>query len=238
MKNKKIIQKIVQWDKKIAIRWNAAGGKPITYVLKSVSFFGRETIWLLFLYYFLFIWYDNRVFVFIGTSFLLGLIIIVPIKNKINRKRPYEEMEDIILLEREQISKSFPSWHMYNIIAQGLTFGFLFNSIYIIFFTLVFSVFVGFSRIQLGVHYPSDVISGSILGIAGFIITIFLFGPLLFWILLYFEQISIHKIYHRQINPMLFSQIWYILIAIGFLIVILYSSVHKIIILRKRAKKD
>ena len=80
------------------------------------------------LYIYLFIWYDRAFFVFLGTSFLFGLIIVVPIKKKINRKRPFEEMKDIVLLEREQISNSFPSWHMYNIVAQGLTFGYLFNS--------------------------------------------------------------------------------------------------------------
>lgn len=236
MDKKTFIFKIKQWDQKNVLRWNGKGGKLVTYILKFVSFFGRETIWLLMLYYYLFIWYDRAFFVFLGTSFLFGLIIVVPIKKKINRKRPFEEMKDIVLLEREQISNSFPSWHMYNIVAQGLTFGYLFNSPLIAILFLLFAIPVGFSRVQLGVHYPSDVIIGYLLGFIGFILTIFLVGPLFLLMVIYFEQISVSPIYHQQINPMLFTQIWYILLSIGLLTLILYSSIHKIIILKRRAK--
>jgi undecaprenyl-diphosphatase len=238
MKTKAFFEKVEQWDKKIILKYNRIRGKPFKYLLKFISFFGRETIWLLLLYLFLFIWYDNSLFVYLGTSFLFGLIIVVPIKKKVSRKRPFEVMEDVKLLEREQISKSFPSWHMYNVVAQGLTIGFLLNSPLIAILMLLFAVLVGFSRIQLGVHYPSDVIIGYILGFVGFLLTIFLVGPLFLWIALYFEQISIHPIYHQQINLMLFTNIWYLILCIAFLILVIYSSLHKIVILRKKARKN
>ncbi len=236
MEQSKTIENVKQWDKKIALKWNGLGGKPVTYFLKVISFFGRETIWLLLLYFYLFIFYDREFFVYLGTSFLFGLIIIVPIKNKINRKRPFEELDDIVLFEREQISKSFPSWHMYNIVAQGLTLGFLFNSTLIAILMLIFALPVGFSRIQLGVHYPSDVIIGYLIGFIGFFLAIFLVGPLFILLVRFFEQISVHPIYYQQINPMLITQIWYLILCIGILVLILYSSIYKIIRLRKKAK--
>ena len=75
MNEKYSLKRIREWDKKIVLKYNGWGGKPITYLLKFISFFGRETIWLLLLYLYLFIWYDRNMFVFLGTSFLFGLII-------------------------------------------------------------------------------------------------------------------------------------------------------------------
>ena len=61
-------------------------------------------------------------------------------------------------------SFSFPSAHAMNIFAQATLFTFLFPAKSVFFF--LFAIVIGISRIYLGVHYPSDVASGALMGSA------------------------------------------------------------------------
>jgi len=80
-----LINRVDEWDKKVILKYNGIGGKPFTYFLKFVSFFGRETIWLALMAFFLFVWYDPFLLSYITITFLIGLLIIAPIK-KTNQK--------------------------------------------------------------------------------------------------------------------------------------------------------
>ena len=46
MEFKEFSNRIDQWDQKIILRYNGLGGKPITIILRFISFLGRETLWL------------------------------------------------------------------------------------------------------------------------------------------------------------------------------------------------
>ena len=59
-------------------------------------------------------------------------------------------------------SFSFPSAHAMNIFAQATLFTFLFPAKSVFFF--LFAIVIGISRIYLGVHYPSDVAGGALMG--------------------------------------------------------------------------
>ena len=95
MEIKKILQKIDDWDKKIILKYNGIGGNSLTNFLKIISFSGRESIWMFLMVYFLFIFYDPMIFSFISSIFLLGVLIIAPIKKYANRNRPFESLEDM-----------------------------------------------------------------------------------------------------------------------------------------------
>jgi len=230
MDSKDFFNKINNWDQRIILKLNEIGGKAFTKLLKVISFLGRETIWLFLMVFYLFIIYDPKLFSHISSIFLLGVVIIAPIKKCFNRDRPFETLKDIRVLERKPMSRSFPSWHAYNVASQGLLLAFLLNSIGIAIIVLIFTMVVSFSRIQLGVHYPSDVIFGFFIGIIGFVIAITILAPLLMKIIKLVEQVIKIPIYYQIFNPLLIENIFYLFIVIAMLIVITLLAIHKRII--------
>ena len=227
MESKKIFNKLNNWDQKIILKYNGIGGKFFTNFLKIVSFLGRETLWILLMVFYLFIWYAPFLFSNISTIFLLGVIIIAPLKKSFDRERPFETLKDINVLERKPTSRSFPSWHAYNVISQGLLFAYLLNSIAITIIVFIFAVSVSFSRIQLGVHYPSDVIFGFFIGIIGFFLAVIFLAPILLRIITFFEQFYGGTIHYHVFNPLLFENIWYLILVIFVTIVILVVAINK-----------
>ncbi|MCR5539764.1 MAG: phosphatase PAP2 family protein [Ruminococcus sp.] len=91
------------------------------------------------------------------------LICNVILKNIIARVRPYEVIDDLKLMVGKQNDWSFPSGH-----ASG---GFCMSTVIfreaprkIGIPVLIFALLISLSRLYVGVHYPSDVICGIILG--------------------------------------------------------------------------
>ncbi|MFX0175291.1 MAG: phosphatase PAP2 family protein [Candidatus Hodarchaeota archaeon] len=227
MESKQIFDKVDNWDRKIVLKYNGFGGKTSTFFLKFISFFGRETIWLLLMWYYFFVWYDPLIFSFITTTFILGLLIIAPVKKLFERARPFETLKEVKVLERKPTSRSFPSWHAYNVTSQGLLIGYFLNSLLITIIIMGFTVLVAFSRIQLGVHYPSDVIAGYLFGIFGFLLSVGIFAPLLISLISIIEFIIGIEIYYRMINIYLFQNVWYFILCIGVVILIILFATFK-----------
>ncbi|MHA2392923.1 MAG: phosphatase PAP2 family protein, partial [Promethearchaeota archaeon] len=93
----------------------------------------------------------------------------------------------------------------------------------------ILAILVSFSRIQLGVHYPSDVIIGCFIGIIGFFISIYFIGPLLEIIIVYFEQFAVHEVEYHQLNSLLFEHNWYFFICSLIYVIIILSASYKMI---------
>lgn len=211
--NNPYIDYIDQWDKRIILKYNKFGNKYFQYFLKTVSFFGRSTVWMFLTAFFIFLWYDPYLSGYIGITFINGIWMNMFIKTAINRKRPFESLNGIVIFEPRPHSRSFPSWHAYNGVSQAIILAYLGDSPLFLVLLTIFSVLIGFSRIKLGVHYPSDVIAGFILGIIGAIITITFLGPLSVLILKNIEPLILFEIHYRRLNPML-ENIWYVLACI------------------------
>ena len=85
------------------------------------------------------------------------------LKLLVQRPRPCHVLPHVDLLVGCSRSFSFPSNHASNVFALGAYFSFCYRRLLAP--ALIIFLAVGLSRIYLGVHYPSDVAGGAIVGL-------------------------------------------------------------------------
>ncbi len=85
------------------------------------------------------------------------------LKYSIHRDRPFVTYPDI-LKKSNAGSPSFPSGHTSNAFAAATSISLSYPKWYIIAPSYLWAGTVGFSRMDLGVHYPSDVLAGAVIG--------------------------------------------------------------------------
>ena len=93
-------------------------------------------------------------------SFLIDNVLL---KNLVARTRPYEVIEGLTYLVKKPVDYSFPSGHTGTSFATAVVLFLSFPKKYSFWF-LVLAVLIGFSRLYVGVHYPTDVLAGAIIG--------------------------------------------------------------------------
>lgn len=101
----------------------------------------------------------------IGTGVITTVGVTTVLKYSINRKRPFNYDSDIIKLGSGG-SPSFPSGHTTEAFALATTLSLAYPKWYIIAPVYSWASAVGYSRMHLGVHYPSDVLMGAIVGVS------------------------------------------------------------------------
>lgn len=93
---------------------------------------------------------------------LVGTLLYKWLKGKTLRPRPYEVRQDIWLTGTPLDKFSFPSGHtLHAVVFSVVALGY-YPALSII--VVPFTVMVGLSRVVLGLHYPSDVLAGALIG--------------------------------------------------------------------------
>jgi membrane-associated phospholipid phosphatase len=97
------------------------------------------------------------------ASTVLNVAVTNALKYSVNRERPFITYPDIIK-KTDTHSPSFPSGHTANAFAAATSFSLAYPEWYIIAPSFVYAGTVAYSRMHLGVHYPSDVAAGAVIG--------------------------------------------------------------------------
>lgn len=100
---------------------------------------------------------------FIGETFLASAFITVVSKKIIKTDRPYDTYTMIQPVVSEA-SYSMPSGHTSTAFATATSLSLAYPKWYVVAPSFVWAGAIGYSRMHLGVHYPSDVLAGALVG--------------------------------------------------------------------------
>ena len=98
-----------------------------------------------------------------GAGILLANALSVSLKYAVHRKRPFAEYDDIQKAGRAG-PYSFPSGHTTSSFAAATSLCLAFPRWYVIAPSCLWAGLVAYSRLHLGVHFPSDVLAGILIG--------------------------------------------------------------------------
>ena len=99
------------------------------------------------------------------VALLLGLLCTnVVLKHLVGRPRPYTAVEGLVPLLLSGDPNSFPSGHTCAAFAAGLAWAGTCSARWARVAAVVSAVCMGLSRLYVGVHYPSDVLAGALIG--------------------------------------------------------------------------
>lgn len=132
-------------------------------IMKLITQMGNSGIMFVVIAIFCLLYKNTRVFgcVFSVAMSLQFLIVSGILKPIIARPRPYM-VSDIDLIISQLTSFSFPSGH--TAVAFAFAFSLLIYGKKSFIPGLIFAILMGFSRMYLYVHFPSDVLVGAIIG--------------------------------------------------------------------------
>lgn len=97
-------------------------------------------------------------------SIVINTAITQGLKFAVDRKRPFETYPNDVYPYKIDNSASFPSGHTSTAFATATTLSLEFKKWYVVVPAFAWATGVGYSRIYLGEHYPTDVLAGAAVG--------------------------------------------------------------------------
>lgn len=147
----------------------------LDFILPKITHLGGATFTLSFLFLLLiFNPYQTRLWSIDALlSLTLSHLVVHLIKKKYCRKRPYLKLPNINIWSNPLKDYSFPSGH--TTAAFSIAIVFILSAPTLIFILLPLATIIGLSRIYLGLHYPTDVFIGALLGTISSLLAVYVF---------------------------------------------------------------
>lgn len=169
------LQRIQTWDEAWCLRFNRASTYPFVRIMfHSISRLGDGIFW-----YCLMLWLlvQNRDAAIRPVLHMMAVGLVCTViykwlKHKTHRPRPFDANQGISRCTAPLDQFSFPSGHTLHAVA----FSMVALSYYpaLAWLLLPFTALVAFSRLVLGLHYPSDVLAGVLIGVTISVLSFFI----------------------------------------------------------------
>ena len=139
----------------------------LTPVMRLLSLLGDKGIfWIALTLVLLIFRRTRRLGIYCAASMVLTFLVVnCAIKPLIARTRPYDLFQEIQILAHAEHDFSFPSGHSANSFAVAWILFRMTDKKYGV-PAVVLAALIAFSRLYVGVHYPTDVLAGTAIAIA------------------------------------------------------------------------
>ena len=157
--------KMLNLDLKGCVYLNSLShSQKVAWFFKVVSRLGDGGFWyaMLLLVWIYKGWAYGSTLLYVMFGGAIGTLIYKILKHKTTRPRPYQVHQVIVLGERPLDHFSFPSGHTLHAVMATIVFGYIQPAM--LFIMMPFTILIALSRMVLGLHYPSDVIVGALIG--------------------------------------------------------------------------
>lgn len=152
------LQKVNGWDNKFVRNYNKVISQTEPYVAIGVPVVMAVASWIK---------HDKNLLkdaLYVGTSVAGAFVVTYGMKYLVDRERPYDRWPDRVHAYSRENSPSFPSGHTATAFALATSLCVRYPKWYVIAPSALWACSVGVSRMNEGVHYPSDVLAGAAIG--------------------------------------------------------------------------
>ncbi|MBP1612933.1 MAG: putative transrane PAP2-family protein [Bacteroidetes bacterium] len=101
---------------------------------------------------------------YIGSSVVEAFVVTYGLKSMVGRERPFKRYPNRVDEQERPSGSSFPSAHTASAFSLATALSIKYPKWYVIAPSAAWACSVGFARMNEGVHYPSDVFAGALIG--------------------------------------------------------------------------
>lgn len=152
------LHQVNSWDGKFIRNYNKIISRTEPYVAIGVPVAMALAAWVK---------HDKELLkdaIYVGTSVAGAFVVTYGMKFLVDRERPYDKYPGRLHPYSYESSPSFPSSHTSSAFALATSLCVRYPKWYVIAPSALWACSVGVSRMNEGVHYPSDVLAGAVMG--------------------------------------------------------------------------
>ena len=133
----------------------------LDWIFPNITFLGNAGIFWIILTVILMCFRKTRRAAFCSAFALIGSLLLnnIILKPLVDRVRPYEIYEGLVLIGKKAKDASFPSGHTAASIASAVALSAHLRKRYSI-PLIILALMISFSRLYIGIHHPTDVLFG------------------------------------------------------------------------------